>query len=83
METWSHGDGDMEMETWRHRHGDMETWTIGDMGTLRHGEMETWTHGDIKMETSNGERKREAQSFFLIRLLVAHHANGFRRLCVC
>jgi hypothetical protein len=22
IETWSHGDGDMEMETWRWRHGD-------------------------------------------------------------
>ncbi len=60
METWRHGDGDMEnMGKWRH--GDMETWTwrYGDIETWtwRHGHVDTWTHGDMDkymdMETRN------------------------------
>jgi hypothetical protein len=68
METWRHGDMDMETWAWRHGRGDMdmETWT------WRHGDMvtETWTwghrHGDMDMKTkSEGKFKTEAQTIFL------------------
>jgi hypothetical protein len=42
----------------------MGTWTLGDVVT--------WKHRD--METSNGEWK--PSRFFLLRLLVTHHAKG-------
>jgi hypothetical protein len=43
METWKHGD--IDIETWKWRHGDIESWRHGDMETGRHGDMEAWRHG--------------------------------------
>jgi hypothetical protein len=36
METWRHGDGDIDIDTWKH--GEMERWRHGDM------DMETQRH---------------------------------------
>jgi hypothetical protein len=55
METWRHGDGDME-------HGDIDI-RRGNMDKWRHGEMEAWRHGhrkhgDMDMETWKQETRR-------------------------
>jgi hypothetical protein len=57
LETWRHGDENME--TWRHRHEtwrhgdmdmdmDMERWRRAGMEAWRHGGMEAWGHGGIE-----------------------------------
>jgi hypothetical protein len=94
METWRHGDGDMEIETWKHgdmemeiwKHGDidMETWRNGEIETWRHGDMETWRHGDMDMETweqqsENG--KWNPRQFSLFRLPFAHQAVCHLSVC--
>jgi hypothetical protein len=88
METWKHGD--IDMETWKHR--EMETWKHGDIETWtwRHGhgdmDFEKWTwshgHGDLDMETwtwrhghRDMETSDEAQAISLVRLPFAHHTN--------
>jgi hypothetical protein len=57
METWRHGDMEMEtVETWRH--GNMEKWRYEDMETLihGHGNLTFYVHTYKKQKMENGCR---------------------------
>jgi hypothetical protein len=69
METWKHGD--IDVETWKH--GEMEKWRHGDW---RHD------HGDMDMETSNKEQKTKAQAIFLILFTVCSTCKWKCVLCL-
>jgi hypothetical protein len=43
----------MEMETWKH--GDIDIETYVDIETWKHGEMETWRHGGMETGTWNSD----------------------------
>jgi hypothetical protein len=65
METWTHGDIDMETLTWRHGDGDMEK----------------WRHGVLDIKKSNGILKTEAQAIFLKPFTVCKRTKKTKRTC--